>query len=268
METEIKKDILNKKGIFLVALTVFLVVLTILTIVITFNKIESRKYIGQEVKNTITISAQGEIFSQPNLAIINFSVISEAKSVEEAMQSNTSKMNAIIGFMKEEGEIEERDLRTIGFRIAPLYEWQNNNNTLPTIYPPINENNKKRVLVGYEVHQTLEVRIRDISKVGMIIEGGTRLGANQIDALQFTINNEEELKSQARGLAIEKAKNQAKIIAEQLGIELVRIVNFQENYYHPFDLISPGFTREAAAPEIMPGEKATQVTVHITYEIR
>jgi len=255
MESEIKKIIGDKKNILLSVLTIFFIALIVLTVVVIFNKIEYGKYIGQEFKNTITISGEGEVFARPDLAIVNFLVISEEKTVNSAMQKNREKMNAIIDFMKA-NEIEERDLRTIAFRVEPRYEWHRN----------------RRVLVGYEVHQTLEVRIRNMDKIGTIIQGGTDIGANQVGSLQFTIDNKDGLKNQAREQAIQTAKERAEMLANQLNVRVVRIVNFSEDYHQPIipgaDVIREAMPVAPMPPQIELGEEKIQVIVHITYQIK
>ena len=97
---------------FIVVFTVLLVALTLFTLVSIQNKIKEGKYIGQEIetKNTITVSDSGEIFAKPDLAIVIFSVVNEAKTVAKAMEENSEKMNAVINSMKNKG-IEEKDLK-------------------------------------------------------------------------------------------------------------------------------------------------------------
>ena len=126
-ETAKSKIMKNKKDLLLTILSVFFIFSIVLVLVFIFNKIEYRKYIGQEfeIRNNITVSGEGRVFAKPDLAIVNFSVISEAKTVSEAMENNTQKMNRIISFMRE-NKIEDRDLKTIAFRISPRYEWPEN----------------------------------------------------------------------------------------------------------------------------------------------
>ena len=71
MESEVKKIIKGKKDILLIFFTIFLIALTFLVIVIAFNKVEHKKYIGQELqpRNTISVSGQGEVVVKPDLAI-------------------------------------------------------------------------------------------------------------------------------------------------------------------------------------------------------
>jgi len=192
--------------------------------------------------------------------LIDFSVVGEKKTVIEAMAENTKKMNSVIEAIKSQG-VEEKDLKTTNFSISPRYEWYEKSE----IYPA-----GKRVLVGYEVNQTLQVKIRDLTKIGNIIQVATKAGANQVGDLQFTIDKQDELKSQARKEAIEKAKVMAKEIAGQLGVKLVKITNFSENATAPIPY--PYFMERAMGggaetPQIQTGENKIEVQVSITYEI-
>ena len=269
MDHEDFKNLKEKKKtlliVFIVLLNIFLAVLIVSTIVDVQNKIKTGKYIGQEIetKNTITISDPGEIYAKPDLALVNLSVKTEAKTVSEAISENTKKMNRVIDFVKGE-DVEEKDLKTTSFNIYPRYEWRKE-----VGIPPYPEG--KRVLIGYEVTQSLQVKIRDMEKIGNIIEGATAAGVNQVGNLQFTIDKQDELKAEARTQAIDKAKAKAKELASQLGVNLVRITNFSESSVLPryYDLrfeemVGMGV---AEAPQIETGENKITVTVTITYEI-
>lgn len=241
-------------------LAVFLLFMTISTIVGISNKVKEGRYIGQEIesKNTITVSDSGEVYAKPDLALVSFSVITEARTVAEAVDQNAAKMNQIISFAKRQG-VKEKDLKTTVFSINPRYEYQR-------IHPT-----GKRVLVGYEVRQTLQVKIRDLDKISQILQGATDAGANQVGSLQFTIDEEDELRKEAREEAIKKAKAKAKELAKQLGVSLVRITSFNESgpSYYPFARIG-GEAMSVAdeeAPQIETGENKIEVTVSITYEI-
>jgi len=249
---------------FLIVIIVFLVSLTVLVSVKIANEIKERKYIGQgvEPQNIITVSATGEIYARPDLVLVTFSTVTEEKTVNEALSKNTEKMNGIIEFIKGQG-VEEKDLKTTSFNIYPRYEWYEK-----TEIPPYPQG--KRVLVGYEVRQSLEVKIRDIGKIGDIIQGATDAGANQVSDLRFTIDKEDELKKEARGQAIEKAKEKAQELASQLGVNLIRITNFQESSIPPrfYALEEAAMGKGGGeAPQIEPGENLIKVTVTITYEI-
>lgn len=257
----------NKCCCWLIAIP--LIVLTAYVGVLTFNKIKESRYIGQtaDLRNTFTISDTGDVYSKPDLAVTTLSVLSEKKTVTDAMSDNTEKMNAVIKSVKDNG-VEDKDMKTVGFNITPVYEYQGS--TACGYYPCPDG---KRVLTGYQVTQSLQVKIRDLGKVGEIIQGATDNGANQVGDLQFTIENEDSLKSQAREEAINKVKVKAETLAKQLGVKIVRIVSYSEGggYSYPeaaYSSKAVGMGGGDTTPQIQTGENKTEVTVSITYEFR
>lgn len=252
------------------ALLIFLCSLIIYVVVCIGNEIKQGRYIGQEIEsqNNITISATGEVYAKPDLALASFTVVTEKKTVGEAMRENTEKMNKVVSFVKEQG-IKDKDLKTTNFNIYPQYEWRKGE----TCVPPCPEG--KRVLTGYEISQSLQVKIRDLEKIGDIIQGATEKGANQIGDLQFTIDQRDEFEKQAREQAIKEAKDKAKELASQLGVNLVRITSFNEGstgfrYYDNLSFAESAATPKAmggGVPQIQTGENKIEVQVVITYEI-
>jgi len=244
----------------LVILGVFLISLIVSKAIDIQNKL-------QETENTISVTETGEVYAKPDLAIVDFSVVTQKKTVEEALSENAESMNAVIDSIKNQG-VEDKDVKTISFNIYPRYEYQRVETEIYP-YPP-----GKRVLVGYEVTQSLEVKIRDMTKIGDIIQGATDAGANQVGDLQLTIDKQDELKKQAREEAIKKAKVKTQELASQLGIKLIRIANFSEGVSMPryYDYVlkemaAVGGAGETA-PQIETGENKIEVTVTITYEIK
>ncbi len=255
------------KTILLVILNIFLIALIVFTYVSIQNTIKEGKYIGQEIelKNTLSVSATGTVYAQPDLGIISFSVITEGRTVAVTISENTSKMNKIIDLIKDQ-KVDEKDLKTTNFNIYPRYEWQRE---LTDISPTP----RKRILIGYEIHQTLQVKIRNLEKIGEIIQIATLAGANQVGNLQFTIDNQDEFKKKAREQAINKAKDKAVELAKQLGVNLVRITNFNESSASPRfyglerSMAMDMEIMEEAAPQIETGENKIEVNVTITFEI-
>jgi len=243
---------------FLVTLCIFLIVLIVSTGVDVINKIKESKYIGQNVeqRNTIVVSETGEIYAKPDLGIITASVTNEAKTVAEAMTENTERMNSVISAVKAQG-IEGKDVKTTSFNIYPRYEYTE-------------RGYGERTLVGYEVVQQLQVKIRDLNKIGSVIQEATNAGANDISGLRLTIDNEDELKDQARQQAIEKAKTKAEELTSRLGVKLGKIISFNENSFTPYYdsvMYAEGMGAAAVAPDIQAGENKISVSVNVIYEI-
>lgn len=251
-------------NVFCVASIVFLIVLIAYLAAGIPGKIKTAGIASQQV---ITVSDTGEVYAKPDLALTDFSVVTESATVADGLARNSEKMNNVINFLKNQG-VEDKDLKTTYFNVSPRYEYQRVEETIYP-YPP-----GKRALVGYDITQQLNVKIRNIAKIGQIIEGAAETGANQIGDLRFTIDNDDILKGQARAQAIEKVKNKAKEMASQLGVRLVKITGFSENFYNPFyygneEAKGLGVGGGApVAPQIQTGENRITATVSITYEFK
>ena len=118
------------------------------------------------------------------------------------------------------------------------------------------------------------MKIRDLSKVGDILSGATAKGANNIGDLSFTIDNEDQVKENAKELAIADAKTNAKNLEKALGVKLTKIVNYSEGSSVPtpiYNIASSQKMMSAGAiesPTIETGQNKITSTVTITYAIK
>ena len=232
--------------------------------------IKSYEYIGRDVSspNTISVSGKGEIVAKADIVTFTFNVVEESPNVSDAQNRAAKKINDLIKFLKNSG-IEEKDIKTVNYNIYPRYNYIKPNEKTQII-PPVNGN---RVLVGYEVNQGVEAKVRKIDSAGAVLSGVGNLGASNVSGLNFSIDEEDKLKKEARRLAIEDARDEAKVLAKSLGVKLVRIVNFSEFGYFP--IYREKFSSDAVAvggvapiPEIPVGEDKITSQVSIVYEIR
>ena len=241
-----------------VTLTVLFVVLIVFVLMHIFTiMIDTHKKVGDSV---IEVSAEAEVFSRPDIALVSFSVTTEENDADKALSLNAEKVNSIMNYLKGV-DIKEEDMKTTTFDIRPRYEYHRDDLKTGT-----------RVLVGYEARQSVEVKIREMEDIGEVLEGGVKSGANQVSNLTFTIEDESELKREARNKAIEKAKEEAGILEDQLGISLGRIVDFSEDV-GGIDLIGRSFMEgqlmaDSSAPEIATGENKITSRVRLIFEIK
>jgi uncharacterized protein YggE len=216
-------------------------------------------------KDTITVTGKGEVMVKPDIATVSFGVTSENMDVAKAQTEATTKMNGIIDLLKTKGVVE-KDIKLTNYNIYPRYDYLR-----ADIYP---YSGGKQTLAAYVVSQTVEVKIRDISKAGEILSGVGTLGVTDVSGLTFTVDNQDEVKDQARDLAIVDAKDQAKILAKGLGVRLVKITAFSENgnypvYYEMNKSMALGMGGDSAvAPQVPMGENKITSNVSITYEIK
>jgi len=239
-------------------LTLFLVVFIS---VLTWNEIKKHDYIGRESQQTYTIAIDGEgkITAIPDIAEISLGIETQKLKVVDAQKENTEKMNKIISQLKGMG-IEAKDITTTNYSIYPRYDWLEN----------------RQVLQGYIVSQSVTVKIRNLDKVGDIVDQAGQLGANQVGSLNFTIDEPEALKQQAREKALQNAKEKAEALAKVAGVKLGKLVSFTESgngsvpVYRDYAMksLDAGMGGEAApAPTMEPGSQDIIIDVMVTYEV-
>lgn len=209
--------------------------------------------------NTVSFSGEGRIVAKPDIAKMIVSVVTQARTSEAAQTDNSRKSQAVVSYLKEQG-VEEKDIKTVGYNIYPQYRYPEFGGT-PTI-------------TGYEVNESIEVKVHDLDKASAILDGVVRAGANQVSNFSFSIDNPETLKDQAREQAIEDAKEKADKLEDQLGIRLGGIVNFAEssNGYYPYPAYDTARPEAGgmggAGPSLPTGENEIVVNITLTYQIK
>jgi uncharacterized protein YggE len=219
--------------------------------------------------NVISVNGKGEAISIPDIATFSFSVTETAKTVKEAQDKAAEKTNTAIKAVKD-GGVADKDIKTLSYSINPHYEYTQP--TCTTYGCP----GGKSVLTGYDVSQTIEVKVRDLIKAGALFDSIGTAGVQNVNGLSFSIDNIDSVKAVARAEAITKAKEKAEKIAKDLGVSLIRITSF---YDSSDDQVYPMYSREgmggdvmslkaSITPQIPTGEQKITASVTITYEIR
>ena len=248
-------------GILVVVIILFFGAKTIKTLGSSYS--ESGEY-----ENTIVVAGKGEVVAVPDIAEVTFSAVERGQNVTEAQKKATDKMNAALDSLKEFG-IEDKDVQTSGYNAYPQYQYY----SMPCTQfscPP-----STQTIVGYEVRQSVTVKIRKIEDAGKVLQALGSSGVSDISGLNFTIDAHDEKVREARKMAIEDAKEQAKILARDLGVKIVGIVSFNESGNYPVPIyyakdmaMGMGGANEASAPQIPVGENKIISNVTVTYEIK
>lgn len=237
----------------------FLTLGSIYLAILSWNAVKTHNYIGisEQQRHSIIVSGEGEVTGVPDIAKIQLGYSVEKKTVTEAQKDNTDKMNAVIKKLKDDFKIDAKDIKTVNYGVSPAYDWGDN----------------KQTLRGYQVSQNLEVKVRKIDDASKILDVSGQLGLNQIGSLSFEIDNEEDLKQEARVKAIEAAKTKAEILAKAAGITLGRVVNFSEasNQIPPVAYAASYKTMDqasgGAAPALEAGSSEIKIIATVEYEI-
>jgi uncharacterized protein len=219
---------------------------------------------------TINVSGKGEVMAKPDIAQFSFSVRGEGVDAAAAQGASAEKINAVTALLKENG-IEDKDIKTEGYNLTPKYKYEQKPCLYGSYCPP-----GEQIADGFEVYQSITVKVRDIEKAGALLSGVGDKGATDISGLTFTIDDEDALKDEARKLAIADAKAQAEVLAESLGVKIVKMVSYYEDtpmspmYYggEVRDMAMSAKVEMAPTPDVPVGENMTISNVTITYEIK
>lgn len=258
---EISKQEMEKISKALLALLVVIAVFFVFKIA---SVAKEYRYIGGGVSasNVISVSGSGEVFAIPDTATISFTVRNEGADVKIAQDLTTAKVDEVLATIKDLG-IEDKDVKTTSYVSNPKYTYEKT-----TFYYPV-----QGKITGYEVAQTIEVKVRDTAKTGEVLGALGTAGVTETYGPNYTVDDEESLIAEARQMAIDEAKAKAEELANQLGVRLVRIVSFNEGQYSPF-AESKGVSYDSMTgamnptPQIPVGESKITSDVYISYEIR
>ncbi|MBI3336981.1 SIMPL domain-containing protein [Candidatus Peregrinibacteria bacterium] len=223
-------------------------------------------YIGGKVvetrdreKTLISVSGEGRIFSSPDIAELSFGVqTGRVQTAKVAMDKLRKDMDAI--FQSVKGlQVEEKDIRTEHFSLNPVYDWTE----------------QGQIFRGFEASQSFRVKVRDLDQVDEVLTAALDAGANQAGNVQFTIDDPEGLRAQARAQAIKEAEAKANVLAESLGKRLGKLKGFSEGggYGGPVPMMmmrAEGMGKGGGMPDLPfpTGEEEINVQVTLTYELR
>lgn len=206
---------------------------------------------------TLTVTGEGTARATPDMASFSTGVVSEAKTAREALDANTTSVGGMIEAIKAAG-IEPRDIATSGFSVQPQYA------------QPKKDSNEPPRISGYQVHNTVTVRVRDLAKLGDLLDRVVTTGANQIGGIAFDIAEPAKLREAARVEAVKDARQQAELIAGAGGVRVVRVLSITGDGASPMPVFpAPPMMMKARADSVPveAGETEIRANVTVTYEI-
>lgn len=208
----------------------------------------------------IVVVGEGEASIAPDMAILTLAVLREANTAREALDASNASMADVIASMKEAG-VEPRDLQTSGLQINPRH-----------VYPQNGSGEQPRI-AGYQVANTLTVRVRDVEKLGNLIDKAVTLGVNQGGSIVFTNDDPSAARTEARKRAVRDAVERATTLAEAADVKLGTIIEMSEQSMNPPPMPYDGraYRMEVAADASVPveaGENVYRVQVTVTFELK
>ncbi|MGV2113153.1 SIMPL domain-containing protein [Agrobacterium salinitolerans] len=209
---------------------------------------------------TISVSGEGQAAIAPDMAILSFSVVKQAETAAAALTENSKALADVLKALKE-AAIEDRDLQTSNFSVQPLYKH----------YEPKDGVYVAPEITGYQVSNGLTVRVRDLKKLGAILDTSVKLGINQGGDITFTNDKPEATVTEARKQAVADALAKAKTLTEAAGVKLGRVIQISENSQRPMPvpagMMRASMMKEADSVPIASGENSYSVVVNVTFAL-
>jgi uncharacterized protein len=201
----------------------------------------------------IVVVGEGRVTVAPDYAQIASGVSTRGKTVKEASDANSKTMAAIIKALLESG-VTQNDVQTSRFSVQPVY------------VPPAPNTEPK--LAGYSVSNQLRAKIRQIDKLGEILDRLIAAGATDVGNIAFLVSDPSKALDQAREAAIADARRKAEVYARAAGIRLGQVEWITEaSGFGPVPLRGQGASAARAAVPIATGDDTLEVTVTVGFTI-
>jgi len=259
--------------------------ITLAVLAVGYAAISFSNSFGQAIPpssmRTFSVTGQGKAIAIPDVAEFTFEAITQGgKDIASLQSQNTTAINKAIAFVKSEG-VADKDIKTNYYNISPDYKTYN------CVVPPVVYNSADSnvtsvqscppaSIVGYTITQSVDVKVRDFTKIGDIMSGIVSNGANQIGQLSFTLDDPTSIQNAARTDAITKAKAEAETMATAGGFRLGKLLSVQEGSSYPYPVyanamsegLGGGAVKSAPTPTIQPGSEEVDMTETLQYEIQ
>ena len=205
----------------------------------------------------IWVTGQGEVMAVPDIATLRLGIEAEEESVAEAQIQATEAMDNVMTALTENG-IARNDIQTQYFSIQRVTKWD--------------RVQEEEVVTGYRVTNIVTAKIRDIDKVGAIVDAVAMAGGDlaRVDSISFSVEDPTDYYEEAREEAVADAKTKANQLADLAGVTLGKPTYISESFYAPPIVSRAGYEMEEAVAietPISPGELEISLSVQVVYSI-
>ena len=212
--------------------------------------------------STIHVTGSGSITGEPDIAMLRLGVSVERKTVAEAREEAAIAMTTVLDSLKA-NSIAETDIQTQAFSIRPEYDYDYNRDPV-------------QMLRGYRVSNDVTAKVRELETLSQVIDDAATAGGNVvlIHSIQFMIEDNTALATQARALAVKDAEAKAQTLAKESGVTIGKPLSISEQT----SIAAPPIAFDRAAEEaaadasvtatpVQAGELTVTVNITVVYEI-
>lgn len=207
-------------------------------------------------QRTISVTGTGTARLTPDIAVVTLGVQTQDEQVAKAVQDNNVRAFRVTDAVKAAG-VAAADIQTSDFSVYSQAVFDPQGNATGEVF--------------YVVSNTLTFTLRDISKLGDLLQVALESGANTVQNVSYSVADPSEALDKARLEAIQDAHDQAAQLASATGAELGPI--FTLNEYSPVPGLlypAPSFGKGGGGDGVptSPGSLEYQVQMYIVYTLR
>nr|WP_255699157.1 SIMPL domain-containing protein [Luteimonas sp. Y-2-2-4F] len=202
----------------------------------------------------LSVSAQAEASRVPDVATLSAGVVTQAADANAALRANAEQMTRLMRAVRAAG-IAERDVQTSGLNVYPQYR---------------HSDNEAPAITGYQANNTVSLKVRDVAKLGEVLDALVASGANQVNGPSFEIDQPEAVYDEARRKALDLAQKRATMYAESLGLRVRRIVSISEGggFVRPMpQMRAMAMAADTASSPVSPGESTLSASLDVVFEL-
>jgi uncharacterized protein len=192
----------------------------------------------------VSVTGSGEVKAQPDMAYVTLGVESRRPTLAEARTEVNLAVERILALTREL-KIDPKQVDSTRLQVQPDYRWD--------------EKSSQQVLLGYVVSRQIEVEVRDLDRLGTLLEKSVSAGANQLGEARLDSSRRKELEREALTKAVDDARLNADALARAAGARLGPVQSLSAAGTMPVPMYSQrGMAIAAAAPMADAAEKSYQ----------
>jgi uncharacterized protein YggE len=211
----------------------------------------------QPAEHTITVAGSGKVTVVPDMATISLGVLVQRNTAKAAREAAAESMTKVVAAVKALG-IDDKDIASSSISLQPTYDYTNNGGT-PRI-------------TGYQLQNTITITVRDLSKLGDVLDDSVISGATTVDGISFDVADRTAAEAKAREAAVADAKAQADTLAKGVGVSITGVASMSETvstpiWYGPQMAAAGAPAADTAKTPVMPGSTDVTIQVQVTFLI-
>jgi uncharacterized protein YggE len=204
---------------------------------------------NRKKRQTLKVTGEATLQATPDQAIITLGVHTENIDPKLAQQENSQTIAQVLSALKALG-IAEENIKTSDYRMDPQYNYVDG----------------KEIFQHYKVEHMLQVKTRDIEKVGTIVDSLVKQGANSVSSVRFSLSNSDIYYNRALSLALKNAYEKAHTLTKTIEATLQPTpVHIEELSAPTPPVLYQASAKMSTTTPFMPGELQITATLRVDY---